>query len=327
MIPDIVCPTPMPDPKPKPELRIALCAMLIILLLVGSLCLAVWLYFRHARPVGLGSAGPFVSQLTFSSPWTERPVVVLGLGDNATQGDGASPDHGYFQRLIHNSSDEFSEMQGICLSKVFPHLQHVNLAVANASSIDCVEQQLPQLKTYPENTFGIVVITLGINDILHDCGHEAPQDGAMYGATLSDINRLVGGFDQRLQIIYQRVQETFPGGFQIFIATIPDPADGDESIQLPGLPVWPDWQYLLTSYNRTIPLFVEHHRNVSLVDIQSRFLGHGIHCTHFWNGNYQKQDPHYWFAANISSPNERGHDAIRRQFLNEMANVLPDRFH
>ncbi len=314
----------MTTPPPKSELRIALYASLIILLVVGSLCLAVWSYFRHARPAGSGSAGSFVEQHAFASPWTARPVVLLGLGDNATQGRGAPPAQGYFQRLINNPADEFSEMQGICLSKVFPRLQQVNLAVADATSIDCVEQQLPQLKTYPSDTFGIVVITVGINDILHDDGPSPPRDGAMYGATLDEISQLVGGYNHRLKTIYQRVHETFPGGFQIYIANIPDPADGDNAIELAGLPAWSEWQYVITSYNRMISLFAVHHPHVTLVDIQSSFLGHGTRCTHFWHGNYQKQDPHYWYASDVATPNERGHDAIRRQFLIELSRELPD---
>lgn len=314
---------PMTTSPPKSEPRISLYAMLVIFLIVGTICLAVWLYFRHARPIGSGSAGSLVSQKTFDSRWTARPVVLLGLGDSATQGKGATPAHGYFQRLIINPPDEFSDMRGICLTQVIPQLQTVNLAAADSTSIDCVELQLPQLKAYPADTFGIVVITVGVNDILQDCGRSPPQDGAMYGATLNDINRFVGGFDQRLETIYQRVHDTFPGGYQIYLANIPDPADGDEAIQLPGLPIWTDWQYLLTSYNRILSLFVEHHRYITLVDLQTTFHGHGIHCTHFWLESYQKQDPHFWYTPDLSSHNERGHDAIRRQFLTEMTKELP----
>ena len=38
---------------------------------------------------------------------------------------------------------------------------------------------------------------------------------------------------------------------------------------------------------------------------------------------YHADDPSYWFYANFEDPNDRGYDAIRRIFLNEMAAVLP----
>ena len=317
----------MTTPPAKPEPRLppyVLYAMLIIFLLVGSICLAVWMYFRYARPIGSGSAGSFIMPQSFASPWTTRPVVLLGLGDNATQGRGASPAHGYFQRLITNPPDEFSDMQGICLSKVIPQLQQVNLAVADATSIDCLEQQLSQLKAYPADTFGIVVITVGINDILHDFGRSPPRDGALYGANLSEIGGLVSGFEKRLRLITRRARETFPGRCRIYIANLCDPTDRDGDIELAGLPAWAHWLYAITSFNRAISLHAKHNPDVTIVDIHSAFIGHGTHCTHFWHDNYRKQDPHYWFASDVATPNERGHDAIRRQFLIELSRELPE---
>ena len=78
---------------------------------------AGWCHFRFARPVGSGPAGPAVSRDGFRAPWSDRPVVLLGLGDSVTQGLGASVGgRSYFQRLRQNPDGEFPEMQGICLS-------------------------------------------------------------------------------------------------------------------------------------------------------------------------------------------------------------------
>jgi hypothetical protein len=60
---------------------------------------------------------------------------------------------------------------------------------------------------------------------------------------------------------------------------------------------------------------------VHLVDIHSEFLGHGIHCDEFWRKHYRKDDPHFWYAPILEDPNIRGHDAIRRVYLNEMIRV------
>ena len=38
----------------------------------------------------------------------------------------------------------------------------------------------------------------------------------------------------------------------------------------------------------------------------------------FWIKHYRASDPHYWYAPNLEDPNNRGYDAIRRVFLNEI---------
>ncbi|MFO1008085.1 MAG: SGNH/GDSL hydrolase family protein [Planctomycetaceae bacterium] len=251
--------------------------------------------------------------------------MLLGLGDNATHGLGTPSAHTYFQRLVINPPDEFADMRGICLSKVLPKLQQLNLAKSGTSSINCVDQQLPLLKPYSPDTFGIVVITIGNNDLIHDFGRTPPRDGALFGTKITNTSGLVKNFERRLEAIHARINTTFPGGYQIYIANIPDLVDGEDDIERTGLPPWPEWQYLLASYNRTISLFAKHNPHVTWVDIRTGFLGHGIHCTHFWHPRYHEDDPHSWFLNDIEGPNHRGHDAIRRRFLLEMANELPDR--
>ena len=48
------------------------------------------------------------------------------------------------------------------------------------------------------------------------------------------------------------------------------------------------------------------------------FLGHGIHCRQWWRQHYRSSDPTYWYGKNLEDPNERGYDALRRVFLNEI---------
>ena len=62
--------------------------------------------------------------------------------------------------------------------------------------------------------------------------------------------------------------------------------------------------------------------NVHLVDIHSEFMGHGIHCLEFWRKTYRADDPHWWYYTNLEDPNPRGHDAIRRLFLQEITKVF-----
>jgi hypothetical protein len=56
--------------------------------------------------------------------------------------------------------------------------------------------------------------------------------------------------------------------------------------------------------------------------MHTTLLGHGLFCTQFWREHYRREDPHYWYFMNLEDPNERGYDAIRRLFLNEITKVL-----
>ena len=259
----------------------------------------------------------------FASTWSDRKVVLLGLGDSVTQGFGASPGKMYFQRLVKNPPDEFTDMQGICLSKVLPGLEPLNLSISGTTSIECVDYQLPKLKAHDTDTFGIVVITTGGNDVIHNYGRTPPREGAMYEAKIGDVAEWVRNFDQRLDTIASRVRETFPGGCHIFIANIYDPTDGDGDIANAGLPPWADGVKVLQVYNDVLARFADRREDVTLIDMRAAFLGHGIHCTHFWHRSYCKADPHYWYWDNLEDPNDRGYDALHRLFLIEMARILP----
>lgn len=291
------------------------------LVVIGST--TVYRYYRYARPVGEGPAGPAVSRDAFTGTWTNRPVVLLGLGDSVTQGLGASPAKSYFTRLVKNPKDEFADMQEICLSKVLPGLQPLNLSISGTTSIECVDYQLPKLTPNGPDVFGIVVITTGGNDVIHNYGRTPAREGAMFGAKATEITDWVNHFEQRLDTIADRIRAAFPGGCHIFIANIYDPTDGDGDIQLAGLPSWFDGLKVLAAYNDVIARFSDRHDDVSLIDIRTAFLGHGVHCTHFWHPMYCQPDPHYWYWDNLEDPNDRGYDAIRRLFLIEIARVVP----
>src|SRR5689334_19218398 len=79
------------------------------LLVLGGIGLALVLAtlgYRHfclERPVGSGPAGPAVPAASFAKVWSTRSVVLVGMGDSITAGYGASPGHGYFDRLVRNT--------------------------------------------------------------------------------------------------------------------------------------------------------------------------------------------------------------------------------
>jgi lysophospholipase L1-like esterase len=285
--------------------------------LLGAAFYFLSVYFIH--PVGHGPAGPDVACAAFSRPWTERPVLLVGLGDSVTAGFGARRGYSYFDRLVKNPPDEFADLNGLCLSAVLPKLQATNLAISGSTSLEHVKKELPRLPTADSNVLGIVVLTTGGNDLIHNYGRTPPRDQAMYGASLAQAKPWIEDFDRRLNWMVSEITTRFPGGCQIFLANIYDPTDGAGDIKHTTLPDWSDGLKLLSAYNEIIRKSAQTHTNVHLVDMRGAFLGHGIHCVQFWTKHYAWKDPHYWYFINLEDPNERGYDAIRRLFLNEMA--------
>jgi len=280
-------------------------------------------HYWHTRPMGRGSAGPAVPAEKFEYTWSDRKVLLVGIGDSVTQGYGATTGMGYFSRLVANPPDEFADMQGKCLSKVLPNLTHRNLALAGSTSLECLEKLVPKLGVQDEETFGIIVMTTGGNDIIHDYGRTPPREGAMYGATVEQARPWIENFRSRLDAIIDKLDDKFPAGCQFFIANIYDPTDGVGDPESAGLPPWPDGLRILGAYNEIIAQAADKHKNVDLVNIHDAFLGHGIHCLKFWRPHYDSRDPHYWYWENFEDPNDRGYDVLRRLFLIEMARTLP----
>lgn len=308
--------------NPSSNARRRLWALILLSIPITGGALA-YRHFWYARPIGSGPAGPAVQREPFNQVWTNRKVVLIGIGDSVTAGFGAPPEHGYFDRLLKNPTDEFSDMQGLCLATVLPNLTATNIAVSGSNVIEHLELLLPKLETHDADAFGIIVLTTGGNDIVHNYGRTPPREGAMYGASLEQAVPWIKNFEQRLDQIVDGIVTRFPGGCRIFLANIYDPTDGVGDAEHAGLPAWPDGLKIIDAYNATIARCADRYEAVHLVNIHDEFLGHGIHCVQFWNSHYRPGDPRYWYFDNLEDPNDRGYDAIRRLFLIEMAKVLP----
>ncbi len=299
-----------------------------ILLLAGVcsiLGVLLYIHFWHNHEMGTGPTVPVVDRGPFQKQWSDREVFLLGLGDSITSGFGASPGKSYFYRLLKNPSDEFSEMEGLTLSAVLPNLTSENRSLSGTTSIELLEFSLPKIEEQPAETFGIVVLTTGGNDVIHNYGRTPPREGAMYGATMEEADLWFKNFEVRLTAILDLIEQKFPGGCDIFLGNIYDPTDGVGDTLNAGLPAWDDGLEVLQRYNQIIKTTCEQRPNVHLVDLHSTFQGHGIHCKKFWKATYRKEDPYYWYFDNLEDPNDRGYDAIRRLYLNKIAEVVPAR--
>ncbi len=295
---------------------------LALLLAIGSMLIVGvlgYIALFMTRPIGSGPAGPAVDGTRFGRVWSEKPVVLLGIGDSITAGLGAIPiERSYFNRLEKNPHDEFQDMQGICLSAVLPNLTTENVAISGSTSLMHLDVLRERLPTYDAHISGIVVMTTGGNDLIHNYGRSEPKEGAMYGATTAEAAPWVAKFRIRLDTMLDLIDERFPGGCHVFLADIYDPTDGVGDAPSIFLPDWPDGLAIHRQYNQIIHEACKKRENVHLVPLHKTFLGHGAHCRQFWRRTYRPEDPHYWFYSNVEDPNHRGYDAIRRVFLNSI---------
>jgi hypothetical protein len=292
--------------------------------------LLFWGYRSVSPPMGRGPAGPAVPPEPFVHTWHDGEVLLLGMGDSVVTGFGAAAGFGFFDRIADVPPGDEIDMTGKCLRRVYPKLRTLNLAENSSSSGDHLRYQIADLPRQPATTRGIIVLSTGGIDLIHDYGASPPRDEALYGATWADGQRYAAAFRTRLDKLLDAIVERFPGGCDIFIATIFDPTDGVGDIErvnsvlrlFKPLPPWPDGLAVHGEFNRHIRAAATARSNVHIVDVYSALLGHGLHCRDKGHPHYHPEDPTYWYFVNLEDPNRRGYDAIRRAFLLEMIRVL-----
>lgn len=289
--------------------------------LAVSASIAFW-HFYLRRPVGEGPVAIDITRHAFDQPWIQQPVFLVGMGDSITAGFGASPGLGYFDRLVVSPPEDFLDMRDIHLSRVLPKLRTTNLAISGSTSLQLERVQLPRLPRQDDAVLGLVVLTIGGNDLIHNYGQTPPVEGAMYGATWEQAQPWLRNFVSRIDRILMGIQAAFPGGCHIFLANIYDPSDATGNLRWVWMPAWPDGLRLHAAYNDILREAADRHPRVHWVDIYQPFLGHGLFCTQFWQPHYDRRDPHHWYLENVEDPNDRGYDAIRRLFLNAMVQQL-----
>ena len=300
--------------------RTVLLCVVIVVAFFGYVGLRFYNALR-VRPMWTGPAGPPVAAAPFEKAWSEKDVVFLGVGDSITRGYGGPDGLNYVDLLNHNDDKMYPDMQGRDLSSVYPNLKAKNVAVDYTISQGHIDHQLPKIPHYDKSVYGIIVLTSGGNDLIHDYGRSEPRHDAMYGCTYEQAQQWCELLKSRLDTLLTGLMERFPGGCDIFFANIYDPTDGVGDPQTMMMHRWPACVKVLALANQKITELCEKYPNVHLVDIHSEFLGHGIHCDEPWRKYYHKDDPTFWYAPILEDPNIRGHDAIRRLFLNEMIRV------
>lgn len=326
-------------PRPMPPHRIRwftvrprfLVGVLAVSFLLGG---AGWLWLRrHHPPMGSGPAGPSLPAAVFAGSWWSGDTLLVGIGDSIVTGFGAPAGFGFFDRLTANPSEDEPDMAGKNLRIVLPGLRVLNLACESTSSGYHLRTEVQRLPLQPASVRGIVVLSSGGIDLIHDYGEGPPRDEAIYGASWKDGKVFAARFRSRLEQMLDEINRRFPGGCDIFIATIFDPTDGIGDIEntdpilrlFKPLPPWPDGLRIHAAFNDHIRTAAAARSNVHVVDVYQALLGHGMHCRDRSNPAFHPADPTYWYYYNLEDPNRRGYDAIRRAFLTEMVRVLAPR--
>lgn len=288
----------------------------------SALIVAAFLYLNACSPKSKGQVGLTVPAEPFKHIWSQKKALLLGIGDDITAGLNNREGFSYFDRLVRNPPGDSPDMAGKNLSKVFPNLKTTNTAGSWSSSFNHLES-IKMTPVNPPDVMGIVVLTTGLNEILHNYGKEPPQERAMYGATIEQAMPWLDNFQNRLDEMVLSIEHVFPGGCRIFIANIYDPADGDGFTKdwFANATRWPEGLEILENYNLIIQDCPKKYNNVHVVDIHKAFLGHGIHI-----GKSSSDNEACWYQTKSAdpAPDEQGHDVIRRLFLNEMIKVFYD---
>jgi hypothetical protein len=293
-----------------------------------AMALTVWWGVRLPAEMGKGPAGPEVEASRFEKPWRNGPVRLVSIGDSVSTGFGAGDGLGYFELIRKNHDTVYPEMRGLELSRVLPNISVMRMATNSSNSLEH-ERVIESLPQADREVFGIVCLTTGGIDLIHPYGRGTPKEGAMYGATFADAKPWIERFEARLGRMVETLAGKFPGGCAVFIATIYDPTDDEADIENAGpvfwLSAWPEGREIFYGFNDAIKRIAQKYEHVHLVDVHKLMLGHGIHCRDHDNAYYHDDDPTYWYYANLEDPNQRGYDAIRRLFLNAMADALMPR--
>lgn len=216
----------------------------------------------------------------------------VALGDSMSIDDYAGgAGRGAASLLYRNCDIDFPDFAGRDLATA--GFSTLMLARDGATTSDVLHRQLPQL-TEPAD---LITITMGGNDLLACYG-----DDTAAAAAVGRAAALGEGVLSRLRRVRGRT-------CRVLVSTVYDPSDGAGQSPGAGLPAWPQGPQWVRALNTALADLAHRHDAV-LVDLHSRFLGHGVTI-----GDPAQTDPRpanhdLWFCG-VVEPNAWGAHAIR----------------
>jgi lysophospholipase L1-like esterase len=233
---------------------------------------------------------------------------LIFLGDSITAGEGAPAGRAYRTLLIHNDDARWPEFVGLDLTTAWPDLGEIlDVSRGGHTSRNLVEQQLTSLDEQldgPVDGATVSVLTIGGNDMQIALAAFLAQGEE---ASRERVDIFLANLELAVDTLTD--PERFPDGARVYLANVYEPTDGEGQHEacFAGLDLT-DMLLLLEEANLGIRALAKD-RGVAMIDLRSRFLGHG-----FWSGDEGFGDDDRWFRDDCIHPNERGHHEIRSMF-------------
>ncbi len=135
------------------------------------------------------TTGPVVQREPFEAVWSERKVMLIGIGDSVTAGLGAaSQDHTYFNRLIRNPRDEYAAMQDSAFRKSCLISNRITLPFPVRRPTSSSRNRRETASAW-RRCFRRGCHDDGGNDLIHSYGRMPPKECAMYGCDARALSR------------------------------------------------------------------------------------------------------------------------------------------
>lgn len=250
-------------------------------------------------------------------------TMLVNLGDSLAAGYYAGKGRSYKALLVKNNDLLYPAYKGKDLNSWFPGIKVVDRSKSGAVTKDVISQA----KGVSGNPKGLtlVLISAGGNDFNDNILTmiNPVQASAMAKQGAANLGQVVARFSNKL---------LFPGGAVILLLKVHDPTDGTGTvpakkglqgfcsvIQKLGIFVGPTAIKNLALFNQQLAGSVGKASNVTVVDNQAAFLGHGFHHDDPKNKYYQAKDPTLWFHNDCTHGNDRGHHELRRLFWSKIS--------
>lgn len=243
--------------------------------------------------------------------------LVVNLGDSIAAGYGVTKAHSYLGLLEQNDNTAFANFTGKDLKTKFPGIVVANRAVSGSESDD-----LPgQAAKAPANSGGgttLVLISIGGNDLMFN--YTSLLDPAQAKALAAKVQ---GHLTTALATFADKSR--YPGQVLVLLFNVYDFTDGKGTLPasasvndscglLKLVPAFMAQKAIqnMAVYNQEMLAFIKSQK-LLLGDIHGAFLGHGFNYKDTLSAHYHADDPSLWFQSDCIHPNDRGHDAIRRE--------------
>ena len=233
-----------------------------------------------------------------TGPLAFKTYVILG--DSISDGGGQAP---FFYDLLQKNDDaKYPDYKGQDLTTKYGAMKIEKHSKGGSTAVN-LDAQVGALPTSLEGPV-LVTITIGGNDV------QAALPAILGGGT-DDVKR--GQFQGYIQTALDEL--TKPGRFgagvqvRIVMTNIYDPSDGTGNFTFAtgtkcsgALGFWPagkETKPLLDKWEDVMTAEAAKHPEVTLVDLRSRFNGHGV------------PDAETWFVGDCIHPNAPGHNQVR----------------